>query len=225
MNTSIARKIVMALTGFFLITFLIVHLLVNSFSVYSAELFNKGSHFMATNPLIQIMQYALAAGFIIHIGLGLKLTMQNRKARGVNYAKTNSAANSTLASRSMIITGLLVLLFIILHMTDFFWNVKFGDLEHVQYLDAHGVLSDPMQNDYSLMEATFSKPLYVFAYVGSFILLAVHLSHGFASAFQTMGVNHSKWNGLIKTTSYVFCTVIGVGFSVIALFHYFNSCC
>ncbi len=207
MKTSVARKIVMGLTGLFLVTFLIVHLLINSFSLFSKELFNEGSHFMATNPLIQVMQYVLALGFIIHIGMGIKLTMQNNAARDVKYVKNNAAANSGFSSRSMIITGILVLLFLVLHMKDFFVEIKFNDL-------------GGLPSDYDLLVKVFSNPAYVGIYVASFILLGIHLHHGFQSAFQSIGVNHPKYTPVIKMLGVAFCIVIAVGFSAIALKHF-----
>lgn len=221
MKTSIARKIVMGLTGLFLISFISIHLLVNSFSLVSAEMFNRGSHFMGTNPLIQIMQYVLAAGFIIHIGIGIRLTMQNKAARGINYAKNNAAVNSEFSARSMIYTGLLVLAFIILHIKDFFMEVKFGDLGHVEYT-SHGVTKF-LQNDFSLMQAVFANPLYVALYVIAFIALGIHLNHGFQSAFQSLGINHSKYNALIKGAGVAFSALIAFGFSAIAIAHYIWS--
>ena len=211
----------MGLTGFFLITFITIHLLINSFSLVSPELFNRGSHFMATNPLIQVMQYVLALGFLIHIIMGMVLTAKNKAARGKSYAKNNAAANTTITSRSMIFTGLLVLVFIVLHMKDFFMEVKFGNLGHVEFT-SHGVTT-LLQDDFSLMHAVFSMPLYTAIYVIAFIALGLHLSHGFQSAFQTMGINHSRYNKLIKNAGTAFSVLVAVGFSSIALAHFIFS--
>ena len=208
-TSSIGRKFIMGLTGLFLVTFIAVHLLINAFSLISADLFNAGSEFMATNPLIQIMQYVLAAGFIIHIFMGITLELRNRAARPIKYASDNPSANSSWASRNMIYTGLLIFAFLILHMKDFFVKIKF---EHGTY-----------GTDYDLLQAVFSNPLYVGIYVASFILLGIHLYHGMQSGFQTIGVNHPKYSPLIKTIGLVFCIVVAVGFSTIALFHFFNS--
>lgn len=176
---------------------------------------------MATNPLIQVMQYALAAGFLIHIIMGIILTAQNKAARGKSYAKNNAAANSSISSRSMIVTGLLVLVFIVLHMKDFFMEVKFGSLGHVPF-ESHGVTT-LLQDDYSLMHAVFSLPLYTAIYVIAFIALGIHLNHGFQSAFQSMGVNHSKYNKMIKNAGTAFSVLIAVGFSTISLTHFIIS--
>ena len=198
----------------FLITFIAVHLLVNSFSLGfgwdGRELFNEGSHFMATNPLIQVMQYVLAAGFIIHIVMGIKLTIQNNEARPIKYAYNKPEVNSSFSSRSMIITGLLVLLFLILHIKDFFVEIKFNDL-------------GGLPSDYDLLLAVFSNPIYVGLYVFAFIALGIHLNHGFQSAFQSLGLNHKKYNSLIQNAGRAFCIIVALGFSLIAIVHYVNS--
>jgi len=220
-NSSIGRKFVMGITGLFLITFISLHLLINLFSLGSAELFNKASHFMATNPIIQIMQYVLALGFIIHIIMGIKLTMQNNKARSITYAMNKPEENSSFSARSMIYTGILILLFLILHIKDFFIELKFGDVGDVTYLN-NGV-STVYENAYGELVEIFSNPLYVGIYVVAFILLGIHLNHGFQSAFQSLGVNNKKCTPIIKSLSVLFCAVIAIGFSSIAIFHFINS--
>jgi len=213
-SSSIGRKFIMGLSGLFLITFITLHLLINFFSLGlgwdGRELFNAGSHFMATNPFIQIMQYVLAAGFIIHIGMGIRLTMQNNAARKTKYAHNKPGENSSLSARSMIITGMLVLLFLILHIKDFFVEIKFNDL-------------GGLPSDYDLLLDVFSKPLYVGLYVLAFIALGVHLNHGFQSAFQSIGINHKKYTPIIKAAGSIFCVIIALGFSSIALMHYIHS--
>ncbi len=207
--SSIGRKVIMGLSGLFLITFIVIHLLINAFSLVSADLFNAGSHFMGTNPVIQVMQFVLAAGFIIHIIMGIRLTMQNNAARPIKYAHNDPSANSSFSSRNMIYTGLLVLLFLFLHLKDFFVPIKFD----------HGAYG----TDYDLLTQVFSNPLYVLIYVIAFIGLAIHLNHGFQSAFQSIGANHSKYTPGLKKFGVVFCYIVGIGFSSIALFHFFNS--
>ncbi len=208
-SSSIGRKFLMGITGLFLVTFIAVHLLINSFSLVSAELFNAGSHFMATNPLIQAMQYVLALGFIAHIAMGIVLTIRNNAARPVKYAMNKPGENSNFASRSMILTGVLVMLFLFLHLKDFFVPIKF---DHGSY-----------GTDYDLLVLVFSNPVYVVIYVVAFILLGIHLYHGFQSAFQTIGVNHPKYTPAIKFLGVLYCVIVALGFSAIALFHFFNS--
>ncbi|UTW68065.1 succinate dehydrogenase cytochrome b subunit [bacterium SCSIO 12643] len=206
-SSSVARKFWMAITGFFLVTFLIVHLTINLFLFVGPELFNEASHFMATNPLIQIMQYVLAAGFLVHIVMGIKLTRQNAAARPVKYAYENASVSSTWASRNMIITGLLVLVFLVLHLRDFFYELKFTD--HVS-------------DDYVLVTSLFSIWYYAVFYVLAFIGLGIHLNHGFQSAFQSVGWKNSKWKGLLQTLGTVYSAVIAIGFSAIAIYFFLN---
>jgi len=176
-SSSLGRKIVMSLSGFFLITFLLVHLGINLTLFAGADIFNAASHFMATNPLIQVMQYVLAAGFIVHIIMGIRLELKNRASRPIKYAKNNAAANSGWASRNMIYTGVLILLFLVLHLKDFFVKIKFGEVH----------------DDYQLVTELFKNPIYVLIYVIAFILLGIHLSHGFQSAFTSIGARAPKY--------------------------------
>jgi succinate dehydrogenase / fumarate reductase cytochrome b subunit len=210
-KTSIARKYVMALTGLFLITFLITHVSVNALTLCSdPEYFNAASHFMGTNIVIQLMQYVLAAGFLIHIILGIMLKYQNEKARPVKYVKENAGSNSSFASRSMIYTGMLILLFLVIHMRDYFYEIKFDDL-------------GGYSSDYELVVNLFSNPIYTAIYVVSFVLLAIHLNHGFQSAFQSLGASHRAYTPWVKKFGIVYSIVVPGLFAIIALFHFINS--
>ncbi len=204
-SSSLGRKVAMSLSGFFLITFLLVHLGVNLTLFVGAETFNAASHFMATNPLIQVMQYVLAAGFIFHIAMGIRLELKNRASRPIKYAKNNAAANSGWASRNMIITGILVLLFIVIHLKDFFVKIKFGEVH----------------DDYLLVVELFKNPIYVLIYVIAFVLLGIHLSHGFQSAFTSVGARAPKYLKCVKNVGMAFSYFIALGFSVIAIYFYF----
>ena len=208
LSTSIGRKVIMAITGFFLITFLLVHLGINLSLFWSKDAFNGASEFMATNGVIQVMQYVLAAGFIMHILLGIRLELKNRASRSVKYVMNKPSENASLASRNMIITGILVLLFLILHLKDFFVQLKFN---------AKG----GFETDYDLVTALFKSPLYTALYVLAFVLLGIHLSHGFQSAFQSTGANYNKFKACIKNTGIAFSILIAVGFSSIALYFFF----
>ena len=120
LKSSIARKVAMALSGLFLIMFLSLHFFINMTSVFSADTFNVMSHFMGYNPLVQfIMQPILVAGVIFHFIMGFVLELKNRSARPIGYAKYNGAANASWASRNMIVSGLVVLAFLVLHFYDF----------------------------------------------------------------------------------------------------------
>ncbi len=223
LTSSVGRKFIMALTGFFLMIFLLVHLGVNLTLFAGAEdvsgnllpkddiLFNQASHFMATNPVIQAMQFVLAAGFLYHIFLGIVLTIRNRKARGSNaYASNNWSAHTPFASRTMIYTGVLILLFLVIHMIDFLVPIKSGQVEELF----------PHTGDYGLVKAKFENLVYVIIYVVSFILLGIHLSHGFISAFQSTGMNHKNYNSIIKYSGMAYFWFISLGFSIIAIYFF-----
>ena len=201
----------MALSGLFLIIFLITHLVINSLTLASSkDLFNEAAHFMATNPIIYAMQYVLALGFIIHIGMGIKLTIQNKRARSQEYVYNKMSKNTNLSSRSMIVSGGLVIVFLALHLRDYFYQRKFVGLPEGT-------------TDYDLVVNLFTNPYYTAVYVIAFIVLGIHLNHGFKSAFQSMGANHKKYNPLIKIVSTAYSIVIALGFSTIAIFHFINQ--
>ena len=209
--SSIVRKFIMALSGLFLIIFLITHLVINSLTLASSkDLFNEAAHFMATNPIIYAMQYVLALGFIIHIGMGIKLTIQNKRARSQEYVYNKMSKNTDLSSRSMIVSGGLVIVFLALHLRDYFYQMKFVGLPEGT-------------TDYDLVVNLFTNPYYTSVYVIAFIALGIHLNHGFKSAFQSMGSNHKKYNPLIKIVRTAYSIVIALGFSTIAIFHFINQ--
>ena len=214
MSSSIARKVAMSLSAFFLIFFLLIHLTVNIISVFSDDVFNVASHFMGTNPIIQfVMQPVLIFGVIFHFVLGIILEYKNKKALGVRYAKNNGAANSTWMSRNMIFSGLVILTFIILHFIDF-W---FPEINH-KYIE---VLPEDPNRYFEELHHKFESPIRVSAYVIAFVLLALHLLHGFQSAFQSLGMNN-KYTKCVKNLGKVYAILIPLGFIFIALFHHFN---
>lgn len=214
-KSSIARKWIMALSGLFLVIFLTQHFVINITSVIAPETFNEWSHFMGYNPLVQfVAQPILIGGLIIHFIMGIVLDLQNRKARPVKYAKFSGNSNSQWVSRNMIITGLVVLAFLGLHMYDFWvheMTVKYID---VQPEDATRYLPE--------LKEKFVNPVRVGIYVVSFILLAMHLWHGFNSSFQSMGAKAiNKGDGIRKAT-YAWSVLIPAGFIFIALYHHFT---
>lgn len=219
-NSSIGRKVAMALSAFFLMFFLIIHLAVNITSVFSADVFNELSHFMGTNPLIQFaLQPVLIFGVVFHFVMGFVLELKNKKAQGVSYAKNNGAANSTWMSRNMIYSGLAILAFIVLHFIDFWFpelNTKYiqGDWSGIH----EGV--EGYRYFHELQEK-FVPVWRVAAYVVAFILLGLHLAHGFTSAFQSMGITAGRKKTLTSIGK-IYSIVIPLGFIVVALYHHFN---
>ena len=213
-KTSVARKVAMALSALFLILFLIIHLAVNLTSVISESTFNELSHFMGTNPLIQFaMQPVLLAGVIFHFVMGFVLEIQNKKARGSEkYYAYNGGANSSWMSRNMIITGVMILLFLGLHLWDF-W-VGEMNYKYIQFNEP-----DPTRYYHELIEK-FHEPLRVGMYVLCFVFLCLHLLHGFQSAFQSMGWKDDARKKLISQVGNWYSYIICGGFIFIALFHY-----
>jgi len=220
-KSSVGRKILMALSGFFLLLFLAQHFTLNFISVVSAEKFNEISHFMGTNFLVQaIFQPVLIFGVVFHLAMGLYLDAKNKAARPVKYAMTNAAANSTWMSRNMVITGLMILAFLGLHFYDFWFpeiNTKYivGDMS--------GLLENGEFRYHEELVHKFHNPTRVALYCVSFIFLALHLLHGFQSAFQSVGFRHNKYTPIIKKLGNAYAIIIPAGFVFIALFHYINS--
>jgi len=216
-NSSIGKKLIMSLSGLFLIVFLLVHLTVNSFMLFGQEAFNIGAHFMATNPLIKIMEPILAAGFIVHIVYSLILGFQNLKARPVKYAVENTSRTSTVAALNMLVLGGLVSVFLVIHLINFYFKMKFGEMTTV-FLE--GVAMD---DAYSLAVETFSRWYYVLLYVLGAFFLMLHLSHGFQSAFQTVGLNNENWRKRWSAIGNVFSAIFGLGYSGIAVIMFVKS--
>ena len=214
-KSSIARKIAMALSGFFLVFFLLFHCTVNMTSVFSADVYNQFSHFLGNNFLVQtLMQPVLVFGIVFHFVLGFILEIRNNKARSVKYAKYKGGANAPWVSRNMIISGLVVLAFLGYHFADFFIPELVYKYIEVNPKDATRYMPELLHK--------FESPIRVGIYVVSFVLLGLHLWHGFASAFQSMGVNNKYTSGLKKFTK-AFAVVIPAAFIFIALFHHLNG--
>lgn len=214
LSSSIARKVAMALSALFLIIFLLIHLTVNITSLFSENVFNELSHFMGTNFLVQfLMQPILIFGVVFHFVMGFVLELKNKQARSVKYVKYNGAANATWMSRNMIYSGLVILAFIVLHFIDF-W---FPEMNH-KYIE---FLPEDPSRYFSELQHKFTNPLRVGAYVIAFVLLALHLLHGFQSAFQSLGIN--RYAKCVKTLGKIYAIVIPLGFIIIALFHYFSQ--
>ncbi len=215
LKSSIAKKFAMALSGLFLILFLSLHFFINMTSVFSADVFNAMSHFMGYNPLIQfVMQPVLVAGVIFHFVMGMVLEVKNRKARPIAYVNYNGAANASWASRNMIISGLVVLAFIGLHFYDF-W------LQEITYKYVEHNSQEPTRY-FGELVGKFESPVRTGLYCVAFLLLSVHLWHGFNSSFQSVGFNNKYSKGLHKL-GYAFAIVVPFGFIFIALFHHFNQ--
>jgi len=215
-SSSIGKKFFMSITGFFLMMFLLVHLSINLLLIFddSGELFNMGAHFMGTNPLIRIVEPILAIGFILHMAYAVYLTWQNMKARPVDYKQVNQKEASTWASRNMFVLGLLITSFLVLHIMNFYWKLKIE--KSVGLVMISGA---EMHDAYTLVAGLFKSSLaYDLVYIFGAIVLGIHLTHGFWSAFQTMGWSGNLWRKRIEFVGNVFAIIIAIGFSIIPLY-------
>ena len=223
LNSSIGRKFAMALSALFLMVFLLQHFSINILSVLSPDTFNEVSHFMGTFWVIQyLLQPVLIFGVVFHFVMGFVLEIKNNKARQISYAKNNGGANSTWMSRNMIWSGLAILAFVVLHFYDFWLpevTTKFIDGDMSGLIDPSN--SESGLRYYEELQHKFVDAWRVVLYVIAFIFLALHLLHGFNSAFQSVGANNKYTKGL-KTFSKIYAIGIPVGFIFIAIFHFLN---
>ena len=211
---SIGRKLLMGITGLFLISFLLVHCFINALIFFNdgGETFNIGAHFMGTNWIIRAMEIVLFLGILAHIFLALRLTLQNNKARPVKYAVNGGRSNSKWYSRWMGLLGTLILMFLIIHLKHFWVETRIVGLE----------LEDVNGNEdlYAVMKLIFSEAWVVIVYCAAMVSLAYHLLHGFQSAFQSLGLNHKKYTPLIKSAGIAFSILIPLLFAAMPVSMY-----
>ena len=217
-QSSIVKKIWMALTGLFLITFLVVHASINALIFFNdgGLVFNDWAHFMGTNVFIRIGEVVLFLGLILHIVDGLLLYFQNKKARPVGYSYEKPNTNSKWYSRSMALLGTLLLIFLIIHLAHFWVKSRFTGLEQ------YGEQTAGQENLFAAMKDIFTNPLIVVVYVLGCVSLFWHLLHGFQSAFQSLGINHPKYNGLISMVGIVYSILIPTLFAAMPIAIFFN---
>ncbi len=207
---SLTRKVVMAITGLFLIIFLVEHLAGNFLLLKpdGGEAFNAYSKFMTSNPLIRIMEVVLFAGFIFHIVDGLILTIKNRQSRPIKYRVQKPSPDSSWVSRNMGLTGAVIFVYLVIHLRSFF-------VEHrILHNDA------PMDE---LVKNAFENPLYSAFYVVAMVILGLHLSHGFSSAFQTLGLRHKSYFNVINIIGKAYAILIPAGFASIPIYFYLRQ--
>ncbi len=207
LTSSIGKKVIMSLTGLFLISFLVVHVSINSciFLNDGGETFNLAAHFMSHNIVIRIMEIGLFLGLLLHIVQAYILTYKNNKARPVKYEVTNGGSNSRWYSRSMAILGTLLLLFLVVHLGNFWIPTKVAVFAHTEH------------NSFESMKAVFSQWYFVAIYVCGVISLSYHLLHGFSSAFQTLGLNHKKYTPVLKFLGAAFSIIVPLVFALMPI--------
>ena len=201
LGSSVGKKILMAVTGLCMLGFLAVHLLGNTMAFAGAEAFNGyAAKLHSLQPYLTVFNLGLLAIGLVHIVFGVILFFENRKARPTKYKAFKNPGGRTIGSNTMFYTGILILIFVIFHLLKFTFVDK------------------SVTPIYQQMAATFADPLWVFMYVVAMIIVAVHISHGFWSLFQTFGLNHPRYMPLIMKLGLVVTLVIGIGFGVLPIY-------
>ncbi|WPP51145.1 succinate dehydrogenase cytochrome b subunit [Catalinimonas niigatensis] len=219
LSSTIGRKVIMSLTGLFLVTFLIVHASGNMllFKNDGGEAFNLYAKFMTSNPLIKIASYILYSGIILHVIYSIILTSKNKSARPVGYKLAHPNENSTWRSRNMGILGTIIFIFLVIHLRSFWYEMHFGDIPVVNYAGVE------VSDLYTVVQAAFSQWWYSLIYVLAMIGLGFHLAHGFWSAFQTLGMSHKKYTPFIKTVGVLFAIIVPALFASMPVYFYLQS--
>jgi succinate dehydrogenase / fumarate reductase, cytochrome b subunit len=221
LTSSIGKKVLMALTGLFLISFLPIHLLGNLYLMKSdgGRDFNLYAEFMTHNKIIKTISYTLYLSILLHAIQGLLLWAQNAKARDQKYAVkvTRAVGTNARAATRMGWIGTIVLVFILIHLYQFWLQMKLGNVPMASYG------GEVIKDLYTPVSVAFTNPLFVAFYVLSMLVIAFHLWHGFQSAFQTLGLNHSKYTPFIRALGQVYSIVIPAGFAIIPIYMYGNA--
>lgn len=220
-DSSIGRKVVMSVTGIALVLFLTFHASMNVVALFSAEGYNMICEFLGSNWYAVAATLALAALVIIHIIYAFWLTMQNRKARGNNrYDVTSKPDKVEWASQNMLVLGIIVVLGMVLHLYNFWYNMMFAELMGDPYMGGlHAT------DGYGYIVATFSNPVYTVLYIIWLAALWFHLTHGFWSAIQTLGWNGKVWFNRWKCIGNIYTTIVILMFLVVALYFSFSGGC
>jgi len=211
----------MSLTGIFMMLFLTIHLLGNLQLLKDdgGEAFNTYAYFMTHNPVIKIISYTLYLSILLHAVQGILLWRQNRASRGNNRYAVQHVRSSEVASRNMAWLGIVIFVFIVLHMYQFWFAMHWGNLVYMEYEG----YPHPVKDLYVLVGDTFKSLGFVLFYVICMVVIAYHLWHGFWSSFQTLGINHPKYNLLIHFIGAVYAIVIPALFALIPIGMYVKS--
>tara|TARA_B100000214_G_C23964078_1_gene626836 strand:+ start:1356 stop:2039 length:684 start_codon:yes stop_codon:yes gene_type:complete len=221
-TSTIFRKILAALSGLFLTLFLLGHLAGNLqlfiSGIEGQTQFNKYALFMTTNPVVKILSIVTYLSILLHVILTLYLSFKSRQARPIGYAVSSGNANSTWSSNNMAILGSFLLLFIIVHMRSFWYEMHFGDMPY-QHLDDGTKIKDL----YLITTSAFANPIYTLFYVLSMLALALHLKHGVESAVQTIGLKLPNYEKSLKYIGSFIAVVIPVTFASIPIYLYIKN--
>ena len=212
---SVVKKQIMGISGLLLCGFVLTHLLGNLTLFFGSDAFNKYSFTLTSNPLIYLAEAILLGIFLVHIILAIKLVIENKQARPVaySYPRKHSGRGATFASSTMPVTGIIALIFLVVHIL----GLKFGT--HYD-TEVNGIV---MRDMYRTTIEYFQDPLHVLFYIFAVTSLGIHVSHGFWSAFQSLGLNHPKYMPKLKCAAWAFGILVAVGFSTLAIFCYMQG--
>jgi succinate dehydrogenase / fumarate reductase cytochrome b subunit len=218
-NSSIGRKLIMSITGVCLVLFLLFHMSMNLVLVFSAEAYDWICEMLGANWYAIVATLGLAGLAILHIAYGTWLTLQNKQARGADKYASANQTETEWAAKNMFILGLIILLGLVIHLWNFWYNMQFKELLHLE-----GAVSEGS----GLVIGLFSDyPVYTLIYLAWLVAIWFHLTHGIWSAFQTLGLNNKTWFPRLKFISNVVATIIMIGFAVVPVYfgvkHFFCS--
>lgn len=222
-NSSIGRKLVMSVTGLALILFLTFHMSMNLVALFSGEAYNKVCEFLGANWYALVATVGLAALFVVHIVYSFILTIQNRKARGNDrYGVTTRPKGVEWASQNMLVLGIIVILGLGLHLFNFWANMQFVEITNgsVNIPNVEGP-----HDGYGLIRYTFANPVFVVLYLVWLVALWFHMNHGFWSSLQTIGWNNTIWFKRLQRISFVYTTLVVLGFAVVVVWFYICRGC
>ena len=219
LNSTLGRKLIMALTGLFLILFLTGHVSGNMllFKGDGGQAFNMYAKFMTTNPAVKLLSYLTYISVLGHIIYSIALSQHNTSARPVPYSTSNGSSNSAWSSRNMGVLGTIILIFLVVHLQGFWAQMHWGEVPMITYE------GEEYKNLFLIVSEAFKQEWLVALYVLSMIFLGFHLSHGFASAFQTLGINHKKYSPAIKAIGTAYSILVPALFAYMPLYIYFSS--
>ncbi len=212
LKSSVGKKLVVSISGLFLIMFLAIHLTINLFLLAGPQAYNMAVHFMDTNLAVRITKPVLAVGFLLHISYSAILAISNIGNCRQKYAVVDQSKTSSWSSRNMFLLGSLIFIFLVLHLSNYWYKMNFGEMNYVDY---EGI---KIQDAFSLVTAKFVVWWYVLIYVAGAVLLGLHLLHGFQSAFQTLGLYNKIWRRRLSIIGIAYSLIITAGFSVIPVF-------
>ena len=219
LTSTIGRKLIMSVSGLFLVLFLLFHMSMNLAAVFSTEAYNAICEFLGANWYALAGTLILAAGVVVHLVYATVLTLHNRSSRGSQrYAMTAEPEGVTWASRNMYVLGIIIVLGLLLHLYNFWYNMQFAEI-----IGNHELGPFPPADGAAYIAALFSSPVYCIIYLVWFAAIWFHLTHGFWSAFHTIGWDNQTWLPRLKRIANVVATIVVLCFALVVIGFYLRS--